>query len=309
MARDNGMMNVLLIAGGGFALYYILNNYGPAGAVYNSSGQAVNPSYWDTWFGPSSSSTVNAAAAGSVTATLGSPSATSGNQFMVPYTITGPANANVTVSGGMFTSPTVIGTLNAQGMLLGSFGLSNTSATLTISVGNASTTVNLPMAPTSLVAQAVTNTPATSLPASVTPVSVAYPVPVASGGGNTVYALMSSAASTNAFIQSTGGQADPYQWATLWNSAGQPAINVGSLFTPAQLAVGTPNAPGMSTQGIPLMSLTQFLSTLQSAGIQPNSAYGLSGMGNIVTLPSFNGGRGGFSGGFRGGFRGKPVVN
>lgn len=308
MARDNGMMNVLLIAGGGFALYYILNNYGPAGAVYNSSGQAVNQSYWDTWFGPSSSSTVNAAAAGSVTATLGSPSATSGNQFMVPYTITGPANANVTVSGGMFTSPTVIGTLNAQGMLLGSFGLSNTSATLTISVGNASTTVNLPMAPTSLVAQAVTNTPATSLPASVTPVSVA-PVPVAGGGGNTIYALMSSAASTNAFIQSTGGQADPYQWATLWNSAGQPAINVGSLFTPAQLAVGTPNAPGMSTQGIPLMSLTQFLSTLQSAGIQPNSAYGLSGMGNIVTLPSFNGGRGGFSGGFRGGFRGKPVVN
>ena len=317
MARDNGMMNVLLIAGGGFALYYILNNYGPAGAVYNSSGQAVNQSYWDTWFGPSSSSTVNAAAAGSVTATLGSPSATGSGQFMVPYTITGPANANVTVSGGMFTSPTVIGTLNAQGMLLGSFGLSNTSATLTISVGNASTTVNLPTAPTSLAAQAVTNTPATSLPASaVTPVSVyasyvppTTAPPISSGGGNTVYALMSSAASTNAFIQSTGGQADPYQWATLWNSAGQPAINVGSLFTPAQLAVGTPNAPGMSTQGIPLMSLTQFLSTLQSAGIQPNSAYGLSGMGNIVTLPSFNGGRGGFSGGFRGGFRGKPVVN
>lgn len=232
MARDNGMMNVLLIAGGGFALYYILNNYGPAGAVYNSSGQAVNQSYWDTWFGPSSLSTVNAAAA------AGSTPATS-----------------------------------------------------------------LP-----------TSTPATSLPASaVTPVSVyASPTtapPISSGGGNTVYALMSSAASTNAFIQSTGGQADPYQWATLWNSAGQPAINVGSLFTPAQLAVGTPNAPGMSTQGIPLMSLTQFLSTLQSAGIQPNSAYGLSGMGNIVTLPSFNGGRGGFSGGFRGGFRGKPVVN
>ena len=69
---------------GWVSLYYILNNYGPAGAVYNSSGQAVNQSYWDTWFGPSSSSTVNAAAAGSVTATLGSPSATSGTNSWCP---------------------------------------------------------------------------------------------------------------------------------------------------------------------------------------------------------------------------------
>jgi len=116
-------------------------------------------------------------------------------------------------------------------------------------------------------------TPATP----VTPVNPAVYVPP------TTLQQMQTAAAGNSIVVSQGGQADAYQWATLWNEIGKPTINnINGLFFPAGLpanaAAVTAAGGTLSTQGLPLMTLTAFLSTLSSAGI--------SGLGQVqgVTL-------------------------
>jgi hypothetical protein len=48
MAKEGGseVMTVVLVAGGGLAVYWYITNYGPNGAV-----SAGNASWWQTWFG------------------------------------------------------------------------------------------------------------------------------------------------------------------------------------------------------------------------------------------------------------------
>jgi len=180
------------------------------------------------------------------------------------------------------------------------FGTSALAATTAAPAPSAPAPSPTPTAPTTgpnpPVMQA---TPPPSPPASIT---VATPP---SYTGPNVYSLLQASAQSNAFIKAQGGQADAYQWATLWNGAAQPPIpNVNAIFYPNGVNAGTPNGPGLSSQGLPLLSLTAFLTALQSAGVQANGNWGV-GLQGIIPLPSFNGGKRGFGGGFGGGF-GKP---
>jgi hypothetical protein len=224
---NKNMMNILLIGGGAAALYWYLNNYGPAGAAFNTAGQQIAATWWGTWFG-----TATAAAAPVTTAS---------------------------------TNPL------------------------------ASSSVNTPTSPVSQ---------STSLPA--VPVNTASPS--GSGPVNTVsiQSQMQASANSNSIIQAQGGLADAYQWATVWNGIGQPSINdVNTIFYPNGLNVMV-GAAGMSQQGLPLISLSQFLSSVQGSGIST----GISGMGalrGIIDLPSFGGNKG-FSGAFKGA-RGNKAVN
>ena len=102
---------------------------------------------------------------------------------------------------------------------------------------------------------------------------------------------MQAAAAANSIVTAQGGQADAYQWATLWNSIGKPAINnVNTMFFPNGLptnAAAVTQAGGTpSQQGLPLMSLATFLAALQ--------AHGLSGVGQdgkMITVPVILAGR------------------
>lgn len=91
---------------------------------------------------------------------------------------------------------------------------------------------------------------------------------------------MQTLANSNSIIQAQGGQADAYQWATLWAQAGQPSINdVNTIFFPSGLPTTPP--PNASQQGLPLMSLATFLAGLKAGGV---TVPGLSGLGQAPTL-------------------------
>lgn len=133
----------------------------------------------------------------------------------------------------------------------------------------------------SAVAPVTTTTPATT----ATPVAATTTaVPSAAAGvvtSQTLAALqqaIQTAANSNSFIQAQSGQADAYQWDTLWNSAGGPALNVNAIFFPSGLNQGTANAPGMSSQGLPLMTLSAFLNAVQSSGV----SFGVAGLGFLA---------------------------
>lgn len=53
----NDLMKYGLIAGGLFAAYWYVTSYGPNGAVKNATGQPVNESWWDSWFGGGTATT------------------------------------------------------------------------------------------------------------------------------------------------------------------------------------------------------------------------------------------------------------
>ena len=97
-------------------------------------------------------------------------------------------------------------------------------------------------------ASAATNQPVTP----TTPVGVYTPP--------TTQEQMQAAAAANSIITAQGGQADAYQWATIWNQIGKTSIsNVNSIFFPNGLptnAAAVTQAGGTpSQQGLPLMSL------------------------------------------------------
>lgn len=126
-------------------------------------------------------------------------------------------------------------------------------------------------------APVVTGTPAVSPPAYV------YTPPAAS-------AQLATAAAANTIVQAQGGQADAYQWATIYNGiSGLPSIasvNINSTFFPNGLPsnqTALENTAGYSQQGLPLMTAATFLAGLQSAGVT-----GLSGLGQApkyVSVP------------------------
>ena len=51
MKKDNNVMTMVLVLGGLGAAYWYLTRYGPNGAAYNSAGQQVGFTWWQTWFG------------------------------------------------------------------------------------------------------------------------------------------------------------------------------------------------------------------------------------------------------------------
>lgn len=50
MKKDN-MMTMVLVVGGLGAAYWYLTRYGPNGAAFNSAGQQIALTWWDSWFG------------------------------------------------------------------------------------------------------------------------------------------------------------------------------------------------------------------------------------------------------------------
>jgi hypothetical protein len=53
MKKDgsNNMMTMVMVIGGLGAAYWYLTRYGPNGAAFNSAGQQVALTWWDSWFG------------------------------------------------------------------------------------------------------------------------------------------------------------------------------------------------------------------------------------------------------------------
>ena len=121
-------------------------------------------------------------------------------------------------------------------------------------------------------ASAATNQPVTP----TTPVGVYTPP--------TTQEQMQAAAAANSIVTAQGGEADAYQWATIWNQIGKTSIsNVNSIFFPNGLptnAAAVTQAGGTpSQQGLPLMSLATFLAALQANNI------GLGQTGKMITVP------------------------
>ena len=119
-------------------------------------------------------------------------------------------------------------------------------------------------------AQTATTGTAAPLP----PPAYAYTAPTAS-------AQLTTAAQTNTIVQAQKGQADAYQWATIYNGiSGLPSIsgvNINATFFPSGLPANQTalqNTPGYSQQGLPLMSAQTFVAGMTAAGVT-----GLSGLG------------------------------
>lgn len=118
-------------------------------------------------------------------------------------------------------------------------------------------------------------------PAAPAPTPGAYTPP-------TPQQLMQSAAGSNSIIQAQGGQADAYQWAELWkdappSGAGQSPVDVGKIFFPNGMPAAGTVVTNASQQGLPLMTLSTFLSGLQANGIN-TGATGVSGLGQAPRL-------------------------
>lgn len=97
----------------------------------------------------------------------------------------------------------------------------------------------------------------------------------------TVTAQLESAGESNSIVQAQKGQADAYQWATIYNGiAGLPSIsgvNINNTFFPNGLPANQTalaNTPNYSQQGLPLMTAQVFLQGITAAGVT-----GLSGFG------------------------------
>jgi hypothetical protein len=126
-------------------------------------------------------------------------------------------------------------------------------------------------------ASAAAQTAATGTPAPPPPPAYQYTPPAASQ-------QLQNAAASNDIVKAQGGQADAYQWATIYNGiSGLPSISsvdINATFFPNGLpATQTPNAPGMSQGGLPLMSAQLFIQGLTAAGIK-----GLSGFGQAPRM-------------------------
>lgn len=120
--------------------------------------------------------------------------------------------------------------------------------------------------------QAAAQTATTGTPTPPAPPAYTYTPP-------TVTAQLESAGQSNSIVQAQKGQADAYQWATIYNGiAGLPSIsgvNINSTFFPNGLPANQTalaNTPNYSQQGLPLMTAQVFLQGITAAGVT-----GLSG--------------------------------
>ena len=106
----------------------------------------------------------------------------------------------------------------------------------------------------------------------------------------TVTAQLQTAGASNSIVHAQGGQADAYQWATIYNGiSGLPsisAVNINGTFFPSGLPANQTslaNTAGYSQQGLPLLTAALFIQGLQAAGIK-----GLSGFGQgpkLIAVP------------------------
>ncbi len=49
--NKNNVIMILAVGAGGYLLYWYLTKHGPTGPAYDTAGNKIAPSYWDTWFG------------------------------------------------------------------------------------------------------------------------------------------------------------------------------------------------------------------------------------------------------------------
>lgn len=178
-------------------------------------------------------------------------------------TVTGPANTPVTVNGEQ------VGTTNSSGSFTMQGNLS-AAQTITFAVGTGSASVSIPAAQGSTTV---------STPAASTPATVSTPA-ASSSSTSAITSTLQQLASQNAFFVQQGGEGDAYQWSALWTQAGQPSFNVNSIFYPNGIAAASGSGTGFSSGNLPLISVSQFLSALSSAGISP------SGMSGINRIPA-----------------------
>lgn len=95
MKKDNMMTMVLVIGGLGVAYWYV-TKYGPQGPAFNSAGQQIAPTWWDTWFGGASAQvTAPAPAPATTTQTPG------GVTQPAPSTTTDVRTKLLTAAGGV----------------------------------------------------------------------------------------------------------------------------------------------------------------------------------------------------------------
>jgi len=129
---------------------------------------------------------------------------------------------------------------------------------------------------------AAAQTQTTGTPAPPAPPAYVYTPPAAS-------AQLQTAAQTNEIVKAQGGQADAYQWATIYNGIpGLPSIvgvSINDTFFPTGLpATLTPNAPGMSQGGLPLMPASLCIQGVTSAGVKGLSGVGAAGP-RVIPVP------------------------
>jgi hypothetical protein len=248
MSQQNNAMNTFLTLGIlGAAVYlaweWLQSACASGGSLYGNSMCSM--------FGITPAAATSSSTAPAVTATI-TPGATTAQ-----ISVTGPPNAAVTMAGE--TGYSNVGYTNSGGQLTFTVNLPPASVLATISVAGGGNT-----------AQVTVPNPAqpTTLPTGQ-PLSSIFPTT-----GTSLQTLVQAQTNGNTFYIQQGNQLDAYQWDTLMNAVGGPSVNIGQIFFPNGLNAGTPNGPGLSSQGLPLMTLQQFMNALQNAGVT-----GLSGLG------------------------------
>lgn len=92
--KEGDLIKLLVVAGGGLALYYYLNNYGPNGAIATVGGL----SWWATWFGTSTGATTSTTSGGTSSGT------SSGTPTIPPSPITSVTSLSATPGSGVQTT-------------------------------------------------------------------------------------------------------------------------------------------------------------------------------------------------------------
>lgn len=101
MKKDN-MVTMLLVVGGVGLGYWYVTRYGPAGAAYNTAGQQVAPTWWDTWFGGAAPAQVPAGTQNTTTPTNQTQTPGGGTQ-PAPSASTDVRTRLLTASGGVMS--------------------------------------------------------------------------------------------------------------------------------------------------------------------------------------------------------------
>jgi hypothetical protein len=140
-----------LLAGGGFALYWYLTNYGPNGAAYDATGKKVNHTWWDSTpfgaFDPNAqiySPATGATATGTVPtastpATVNAPSTTPVSTG-IPTVYQGGGNAT---TPGTITSPPTIAPIASSGMTAAAFKARMLQTAIDTTTGNVYLNLNV----------------------------------------------------------------------------------------------------------------------------------------------------------------------
>lgn len=291
----NGIITLVVVAGGGYLAYWYMTNYGPTGSVM-VNGVKVAPSYWDTWFGGVATTSTTPVTTNPVTGTVITsnplPPASSANPLITAMAaLPGYGNLSVGLKAEALALVSAAGAVSGPTAnwftIEASTGvpLTSTEQQAVIShVGQTTDVVSFVAAMNQVVNGAGGN-----------PGSPPQNQPVNSGGGVSTNSLLSQAGVSS----STTMNAD--QWSYYYTQ-----LKGGVALTAQQFSNAFPNLTSTDRGS---MTADQFLSALSTAG--------LSGLGAQIRVPtrSYSGVMPGMSGmgmsfssspnrGFRSGGRG-----